>query len=55
MWFVNVYLEDNIFKRVRAHLFVQLNGFKYSYQTWIIRFTIEYLFAHSYMVSSIAL
>ena len=33
-----------IFKRVRAHLFSQLNGFKYCYIT-IIPFNIYHLFA----------
>ena len=33
---------------------IQLNGFKYFYQIQMILFTINHLFAHSYMVSSIA-
>ena len=30
MWFVSEYFVGNIFKQVRAHLFAQINGFKYS-------------------------
>ena len=36
-------------------LIAQLNGFKYCYKIRIILFTINYLFAHSYMVLSIAM
>ena len=42
-----------IFKGTRAHLCAQSNGLKYCYQTLIILFIINDLFAHSQMVSSI--
>ena len=38
---------DNIFKRVRAHFFPSLNGFKHCYVTLIILLIITHLFAHS--------
>ena len=48
---------DNIFKGTRLLFFfsTQLNGFKYFYQIRIILFFINHLFAHSKIVSSIAL
>ena len=33
----------------------ELNGFKYCYQTLIILFDINYLIAHGYSISSIAI
>ena len=44
--FVNI-CGRYIFKQVWAHSFVQLNGFKYFYQTQIFLFTVCHLFAHS--------
>ena len=42
------FISDFIFKQiVQAHLFAQLNGFKYSYQTLIILFNIYHSFVHS--------
>ena len=46
--FINKYFVGNIiFKRARAHLFAQLNDFKYSYLTVSVLFKINHLFAHS--------
>ena len=36
------------------HFFKRANGFKHFYQTRIILFTINHLFAHSEVVASIA-
>ena len=37
------------------HFCMQLNGFTYFYLMWIILFTIDYLFTHTLMISSIAM
>ena len=38
-----------------AFYFTELNGFTYFYLTGIVLFTINHLFAHSLMVSSITI
>ena len=43
-------IVDNIFKRAWA-----VNGFDYFYLIWIILFTFNHLFSHSWTVSSIAM
>ena len=50
------YLVGNIFKRAQAHYFwTQLNDFKYCDLVRIILFTINHLFVHSEVVTSIAI
>ena len=44
---------ENFFKQARAHLFAQLNDFKYSNLTQIILFNINPLLAHIEVVLSI--
>ena len=54
--FSSEYFVGNFISKqaVRVHLFARLNGFKYSYQTVIILFNINYLFTHNKIVSTIA-
>ena len=46
---------DNIFKWAWTNFFTQLNGFTYSNLIGVIPFAINHLFAHSLMLSRVAM